>query len=241
MSLAMRWGVWCWTCAVCVTLGLAQAPDARPPQFESVEISPERKLTFRLFAPQATAARLTGGDLPGAGRGLEMLKGEQGVWEVSVGPVPAGAYRYRFLVDGLAVNDPRSGATSESNGMVWSLAVVPGSDILDLRDVPHGAVAQVQYHSNSLSRDRRVHVYTPPGYEKNGETYPVFYLLHGASDSDASWTTVGRAGLILDNLIAAKKAKPMLVVMPAGHTGPFGFGGGGKSERKSLPRISSVT
>src|SRR5258705_310616 len=80
-------------------------------------------------------------------------------------------------------------------------------------------------------RFRRMHVYTPPGYESGKGKYPVFYLLHGASDSDASWSSIGRAGFILDNLIAAKKAKPMVMVMPAGHTGPFMAGARDGSRR----------
>ena len=95
---------------------------------------------------------------------------------------------------------------------------MPGSDFMDTKDVPHGAVAEVTYYSKSLQRFRRMHVYTPPGYESGEGKYPVFYLLHGAGDCDDSWTSVGRAGFILDNLIAAGKAKPMVVVMPAGHT-----------------------
>src|SRR5205085_6024517 len=101
---------------------------------------------------------------------------------------------------------------------------VPGADFMDTRDVPHGAVATVYYQSSALGKGRRMHVYTPPGYESGSEKYPVLYLLHGAGDSDDSWTSVGRANFILDNLMAAKKAKPMVVVMPAGHTGPFGAG-----------------
>jgi enterochelin esterase family protein len=89
---------------------------------------------------------------------------------------------------------------------------------MDTKSVPHGSVAAVTYYSTALGTFRRMHVYTPPGYERSSEKYPVFYLLHGAGDSDDSWTSVGRAGFILDNLIAAKKAKPMIVVMPAGHT-----------------------
>jgi enterochelin esterase family protein len=123
------------------------------------------------------------------------------------------------------VIDPRNSSTSESNENTWSLVAVPGAEWMDTQDVPHGAVAEVTYRSTSLKRFRRMHVYTPPGYQKGEGTYPVFYLLHGASDSDDSWTTVGRAGFILDNLIAAGRAKPMLVVMTAGHTGPFRFGG----------------
>ena len=94
---------------------------------------------------------------------------------------------------------------------------------MDPNKVPHGAIASILYYSKSLNRDRRMHVYTPPGYEAGQDKYPVFYLLHGAGDSDDSWTSVGRAGIILDNLIAAGKAKPMVVVMPAGHTSA-GFG-----------------
>src|SRR5262249_42216898 len=120
--------------------------------------------------------------------------------------------------------DPANPATSESNTTTWSLVVVPGSELFDTRDVPHGAVAQVTYFSKSLKRPRRMHVYTPPGYEAGTDKLPVLYLLHGAFDCDASWSTVGRAGFILDNLIAARKAVPMVVVMPAGHTGPFTFG-----------------
>jgi enterochelin esterase family protein len=128
-------------------------------------------------------------------------------------------------VDGVSVIDPRNPATSESNENTWSLVYVPGAEFMDTKDVPHGAVAEVTYQSKALNRARRMHVYTPPGYELGKGEYPVFYLLHGAFDCDDSWSSVGRAGFILDNLIAEKKAKPMIVVMPAGHTGPFGFGG----------------
>jgi enterochelin esterase family protein len=153
-----------------------------------------------------------------------MTKADNDVWGISVGPVPSGAYRYCFNVDGLTVIDSRNPATSESNINTWSLVYVPGSDTTDVKDVPHGAVAEVVYRSESLNRFRRMHVYTPPGYEKGNGQYPVLYLLQGAFDSDASWSTVGRAGIILDNLIAAGKAKPMVVVMPHGHTRPFQFG-----------------
>jgi enterochelin esterase family protein len=109
------------------------------------------------------------------------------------------------------------------------LVHVPGADWMDTRDVPHGAVSAVTYWSSTLKKFRRLHVYTPPGYESGEGRFPVFYLLHGAFDSDDSWSTVGRAGIIMDNLIAAGKAKPMVVVMPHGHTGPFGFGRGSMS------------
>jgi enterochelin esterase-like enzyme len=204
----------------------AQPPNAqRPLEFVSAEVSGEKKITFRIHAPKAETVTLGGSDIPGVGMGVKMKKGDNGVWEATVGAVPAGAYRYNFNVDGVAVIDPRNPATSEALSNTWSLVYVPGSDISDTKEVPHGAVAQVPYYSQTLKRFRRIHVYTPPGYDKGEGKYPVFYLLHGATDSDASWSTVGRAGFILDNLIAAGKAKPMIVVMPAGHTGPFRFGG----------------
>ena len=197
----------------------------RRPAVLSPEVKSDRKVTFRIVAPKAEVVRLSGGDIPGDPRQRELIKGDNGIWELTLGPVDPGAYRYTFDVDGVPVVDPRSPATSESNGNVWSVVYVPGSEFMDTRDVPHGAVAAVHYRSSALGRDRRMHVYTPPGYEAGQEKYPVFYLLHGASDSDDSWTSVGRANFILDNLIASGKAKPMIVVMPAGHTGPSTFGG----------------
>lgn len=196
----------------------------RGPRVVSPEVSEDRKVSFRVLAPNADAVRFVGGDLPGAGRGMEMARDENGVWTLTVGPVPPGAYRYRFDVDGATVLDSLNTATSESQSTVWSLVIVPGSEVFDTRDVPHGAVAEVTYYSKSLESFRRMHVYTPPGYSSGTERYPVFFLLHGATDSDDSWTTVGRANSILDNLIAAGKAKPMVVVMPAGHTSRSGFG-----------------
>jgi enterochelin esterase-like enzyme len=197
----------------------------RGPAVVSPEVNSDRQVTFRLLAPKAESVRLNAGDLPGDPRqGRELKKGENDVWELTLGPVDPGTYRYTFNVDGVAIVDPRNPAVSQSNGNVWSVVHVPGSGFADTADVPHGAVAAVFYKSSALGRDRRMHVYTPPGYETGSDKYPVLYLLHGAGDSDDSWTSVGRANFILDNLIAAGKARPMIVVMPAGHTGPFGFG-----------------
>jgi enterochelin esterase family protein len=133
-------------------------------------------------------------------------------------------------VDGVATIDPRSPSISESNANVWSMVYVAGADFMDAKNIPHGSVASVPYFSTALNAWRRLHVYTPPGYETGNAKYPVFYLLHGAGDNDHSWSSVGRANYILDNLIAAKKAKPMVVVMTAGHTPPVqsaARGGGG--------------
>jgi enterochelin esterase-like enzyme len=213
----------------------AAAPPAQggrgggAPPVVSPEVTADRVVVFRLNAPQAQSVRVTGSDMPalaGGGRGPsagtpapgQMTKSENGVWSVTLGPIDPGAYRYNFNVDGVTVIDPRNSSISESNTNVWSLVYVPGSDVFDTRQVPHGAVAAVTYYSTALSKFRRMHVYTPPGYEAGSQKYPIFYLLHGAGDCDEAWTSVGRAGFIFDNLIAAKKMKPMVVVMPAGHT-----------------------
>jgi enterochelin esterase family protein len=188
------------------------------PQVNSPDVSADRRISFRIYAPQAREIRLNASDIPGLGQNTRFTKADTGVWELTVGPLDSGAYRYNFNIDGVATIDPRNPAISESNNNVWSLVYVPGSDLFDSKAVPHGAVAEVTYKSSTLGRDRRMHVYTPPGYENGRDRYPVFYLLHGAGDNDDSWSTVGRAGFILDNLIATQKAKPMVVVMPAGHT-----------------------
>ena len=212
--------------AAFAAFAFAQAQPQRPIQVTSPEVQADHKITFRILAPQAEKVRLSGGDMPGMGQGKELTKGENGVWEITIGPIDAGAYRYNFNVNGVTVIDPRNPSISESNNNVWSLVVVPGSDSFDTKNVPHGAVSAVTYYSTALGKFRRMHVYTPPGYESGKGKYPIFYLLHGAGDSDEAWTSVGRAGFILDNLIAAGKAKPMVMVMPAGHTSQaFRMGG----------------
>jgi enterochelin esterase family protein len=199
------------------------ARGPRAPVIVSPEVKTDRQVVFRIHAPKAEAVGLFTTDIPGGFRPRPLKKGENGVWELTLGPVDPGTYRYLFNVDEVLTADPRNQVLSESNGNAWSVVHVPGSEFMDTTDVPHGAVARVYYRSSALGRTRRMHIYTPPGYEAGKDRYPVLYLLHGAGDSDDSWTSVGRANFILDNLIAARKAKPMVVVMPAGHTGPFSF------------------
>jgi enterochelin esterase-like enzyme len=234
------------------TVAIAQAqPPARGaapapgPVVVSPEVSADRRVTFRILAPDAQKVELRSpGDIPGiGGRGVappELTKGAEGVWERTFGPLPAGAYRYVFTVNGVTVVDSRNPNTSQTNTTVYSLAVVPGSDVFDTKNVPHGAVASVHYNSTALGGIRRMHVYTPPGYETSRERYPVFYLLHGAGDVDDSWSSVGRAGFILDNLIASNKAKPMIVVMPAGHVNGAGAALGGKVPEAAVQGMPGV-
>lgn len=202
------------------TATTTQPANRRPPQVTSPELSKDRRITFRILAPKADAVTLNAGDIQGnVAGGRNFTKGDNGIWELTVGPIDPGTYRYTFNINGIPVVDPRNPAYSQSNNNLWSVIHVPGLDFADELDLPHGAVAAVHYFSKTLNKDRRMHIYTPPGYERGGdEKYPVLYLLHGSSDSDDSWVTVGRANFILDNLIAAGKAKPMIVVMPHGHT-----------------------
>jgi enterochelin esterase-like enzyme len=220
---------------LCLRSAAQPAPGAVPgrassaPAINSAEVLPDRQITFRINAPQANNVRFTSSDIFNLGSKAQMKKGDNNVWETTVGPLEPGAYRYNFDVDGVSTTDPQSPLVSESNTHLQSLVIVPGSDYMDTKDVPRGAVAEVTYYSKSLGKFRRMHVYTPPGYETNQKKFPIFYLLHGFSDNDNSWSTVGRAGFILDNMIAAGKVKPMVVVMPALHTSAnMSLGGRGR-------------
>jgi enterochelin esterase family protein len=216
--------------AVATSAQQAEKPTPPPlPQFKpspndsliSPEVQNDRHVTFHLYAPQAKSVKIRGEwvtDFPAALQGTDLEREANGAWSATIGPLTPGIYRYSYLVDEMQVADPRNPSSSQSLSFVHSMVAVPGLDYQDVQDVPHGAVQTVWYQSKALGRVRRMHVYTPPGYEKNRDSYPVLYLLHGAADSDDSWSTVGHAGFILDNLLAAKQAMPMIVVMPAGHT-----------------------
>jgi len=186
----------------------------------SPQVHPDKKVTFRLFAPKATEVTVRGDWL--AGPAVKLEKDDRGVWAATVGPLVPDLYSYGFTVDGVRTIDPRNPTVKPGISSLDNLVFVPGpeADFEDNKPVPHGQVRQVWYPSATLGTQRRMHVYTPPGYEGSSERYPVLYLLHGAGDEDSGWSTVGRAGFILDNLIAAKKAVPMLVVMPNGSLPP---------------------
>jgi enterochelin esterase-like enzyme len=215
-----------WTSFLMLILAVAIAPAQNPSPapndtLHSVVVNGDGTVTFSYFDPRADSVKLGPPDLPEDARKAPMKREPNGVWTITVGPIAPGAYRYSFVVNTLNVTDPHNPSVSEANMNPWSLMYIPGADFMDVKNVPHGSVAEVTYYSTSLNRFRRMHVYTPPGYESGEGKYPVFYLLHGAWDADDAWSTIGRAGFILDNLIAQHKAVPMIVVMPAGHTGPF--------------------
>jgi enterochelin esterase family protein len=180
---------------------------------KSIEVADDHKVTFRIYAPKAGEVSV-GGDFGGG----KMTKDDKGVWSLTVGPLTPDFYSYTFTVDGVRTVDPKNPMIKQGISNVDSMFEVPGDEAKfeAVQNVPHGQVRTVWYHSSTLDGQRSMHVYTPPGYESSQEHYPVFYLLHGAGDDDSGWSTIGRAGFILDNLIAAKKALPMIVVMPNG-------------------------
>jgi enterochelin esterase-like enzyme len=188
---------------------------------EYPRVHPDLRVTFRLKAPAAQKVQVQpGGTDNGLGKGpFDMTRGEDGVWAVTTPPAVPGFHYYWLVVDGVAVNDPGS-ETYFGWGRQTSGVEVPenGADFYDAKDVPHGQVRAFWYHSKVTGTPRRAFVYTPPGYDANPERrYPVLYLQHGAGEDERGWTDQGRANFILDNLLAAGKAKPMLVVMDRGY------------------------
>ena len=207
-------------CAAAVWAQQGQGKGAKQgPRIVSPEILPDNKVTFRLRAPQADEVLLNGNWDNGSN--MRMSKDDQGIWSVTVGPLGEQLWGYSFSIDGVKVLDPGDGEYQRDGNRYDNLLMIsgPGSDPWDFKaDVPHGTVQAVWYPSQILKqKGRRMYVYTPPGYETSKAKYPVLYLLHGGGGDEDAWTTMGRANVILDNLIAQGKAKPMLVVMPNGN------------------------
>ncbi|HSG57617.1 MAG TPA: alpha/beta hydrolase-fold protein, partial [Paracoccaceae bacterium] len=196
------------------------------PLYVSVEPLADGRVTFRLCAPAAQTVKLISNDIAqiplGSNGGLPMERDARGLWQVTTTePIPADNYRYNFQVDGAKVPDPMAVTFSRERTGINSTVDIAGPEGDFQRwhaDVPHGTVTQITYWSEPLGTMREANVYTPPGYMNGSESYPVLYLVHGAGDSSDSWTQVGHAQNILDNLIAAGEAQPMIVVMPFGHT-----------------------
>jgi hypothetical protein len=189
------------------------------------EVAPDGIVTFQVAAPNAESVRVSGDFTP---HSVEMKRSDQGIWFAKVGPLKPDLYGYTFEIDRQSVPDPSN--TYVIVGAYWfgSQVEVPGPETayMDAHDVPHGVVHEHCHYSSGLKAVRRVLVYTPPGYKPGGSfRYPVLYLLHGYGDDETNWTTIGRANLIMDNLIAAGKTVPALIVMPFGHqTRQIGWG-----------------
>ena len=217
---------------------LALASWAQQALFSGNEIvSPEVKedgtVTFRLYAPKAVKVEVTGDFLPPAkistpegemeAPGVASLKeGKNGLWTYTSQPLAPELYSYKFRVDGMDYLDPSNVYMCRDIASYTNIFIVedePGDtgDLYCVNDVPHGNVSKVWYESPTLKMNRRMTVYTPAGYEDGKHRYPVLYLLHGAGGDEDAWTTLGRAAQIMDNLIAAGRVKPMIVVMPNGN------------------------
>ncbi|MEO8532131.1 MAG: alpha/beta hydrolase-fold protein [Flavobacterium sp.] len=180
------------------------------------QILPDNRVVFKINAPQASKVQI---DL---GRKYDLIK-EEGTWSVTTDVINKGFNYYSLLIDGIAVADPAS-ETFYGMGRMASGIEIPNQegDFYALKMVPHGDVRIKQYFSKVTGSWREMYVYTPPGYENSTEKFPVLYLLHGGGEDQRGWSAQGKANLILDNLIAENKTKPMLVVMLDGNMGNTG-------------------
>jgi enterochelin esterase family protein len=207
---------------------LAQQPARRPTPNDTLvspEVLSDRRVAFRIYAPKASAVTLRGDWMTPAEPTrasvpppVELAKDDSGVWSATVGPLEPDLYNYMFTVDGVRTLDPKNPLIKQGVTSVDNMFFVAGDAAAfhANQPVPHGEIRQAWYRSTTLDAQRRLHIYTPPGYDGGSTRYPVLYLLHGGGDEDSGWSTIGRAGFILDNLIAGKKAAPMLIVMPNG-------------------------
>ena len=181
---------------------------------EYPRINSERRAQFRIKAPDAKDVSVT------IGKPLTVTKGDDGVWTITTSPLDVGFHFYRVIIDGASVADPASEIFRGGGGGGLSSAVeVPtGEDFHELKDVPHGEVRERWYFSKTTQAWRRIFVYTPPDYDQNSSArYPVLYLQHGGGEDERGWPVQGRVSQIMDNLIAEKKARPMLIVMERGY------------------------
>jgi enterochelin esterase-like enzyme len=188
----------------------------------SPEVQSDNSVTFRLHAPNAAEVKLSGEWMPAEGwtpGSVAMQKDDKGIWTYTTAQLEPELYSYFFLIDGFRVTDPSNPFIVRDVASVMNILIIGGrqSDLYKVNKVPHGTVARRWYNSPTLGKDRRITIYTPPGYEYSSEKYPVLYLLHGAGGDEEAWITLGRTAQILDNLIAQGKVQPMIVVMPNGN------------------------
>ncbi|KPM47339.1 esterase [Jiulongibacter sediminis] len=190
----------------------------RPSGIVSPEVLSDNSVIFRIYAPKAEDVRVVG--TWNRKFAPDIMSKKDTLWEVKVGPIPSDMYEYDIVVDGLPMLDPYNKAVTRDGGYIQSRLMVPGGlgDLIDAKQVPHGDLKAVWYDSPTVGPEqRRMFIYTPPGYDQNPKKkYPVMYLLHGAGGDEEVWVNRGRANYIIDNLIAAGKAKPMIVVITNG-------------------------
>lgn len=209
------------------------AKKTRPQPIVSPLLFGDGRITFQVSAPNAREVFLTGQMLKQ--NRIPLGKDDRGIWSATIEPVAAGVYEYSFLIDGLRSIDPGNSQIKPTRSPRASILHIQSDATTrhraDFRnDIPHGTVHYHAYHSPAIGRFREMEIYTPPGYETSRDSYPLLVLQHGHSDSYATWTRHGKAHWILDNLIADRKAKPMIIVMADGHPIPESYGGGRSKE-----------
>jgi len=199
----------------------AQTARSQTPPLVSPEVHADRRVTFRVRATNASAVSVSG---DWAGGATSLTNNGQGVWSATLGPLAPDVYGYSFSIGGFSTLDPANSAVKPGRSPRTSILDVPGDQpaLHDFQLVPHGVVRMHDYQSRSLGKLRRLQVYTPSGYDKGRVRFPVLYLLHGSGDNEGTWTALGRAHYIADNLFAWGKAQPMIIVMTDGHALPPG-------------------
>jgi enterochelin esterase-like enzyme len=230
---------------MCVPMAAFAQPQPNPVATPAVKLkSPEISsgaVTFRLLAPKATEVTLNGSWIGAVN--LPMTKDDAGVWSTTITGLTPQLYGYWFLVDGVRALDPSNSETERDGSRFNSMVMVggPAADQWTFKDVPHGTVEQIWYPSPTLHMDqRRMYVYLPPNYEKDkAKKYPVLYLLHGGGGDEDAWTVMGRATVIMDNMIASGKTVPMIVVMPNGNATQSVSQGFGYGPTPSLTQVTA--
>jgi enterochelin esterase-like enzyme len=205
---------------VILAASLSALAQQQPKMIISPEVAADGRVTFRFQDPNAKDVKVS---IEGRAKPLDMQKDADGVWTVTTDPMEPDFYGYTFIADGVGLFDPMNPVRKPNYLFTSSEVHVPGPSTLpwETNDVPHGVVHHYFYKSQVVGDQRDYYVYTPPDYDPQSQKkYPVLYLLHGYSDDASGWTAVGRANIILDNLIAEGKAKPMLIVMPLGYGAP---------------------
>lgn len=187
-------------------------------RLNSPEILPDNSVIFRIKAPGASTVQVVG-TWAHDFKPVPMVRNDSSIYEVKIGPLASDMYEYRFILNGVPILDPNNNAVTRDGSIIENRLLVPGQlgDLFAVQEVPHGNVTAVWYQSATLGAQRKMFVYTPPGYEKSKEKYPVMYLLHGGGGDEDGWVNRGRANYILDNLIASKQAVPMIVVITNGN------------------------
>ena len=188
----------------------------------SPEIHEDHTVTFRVNAPNASEVRISGDWMPPEGwvpGSVPMEKDQKGHWTHTTEILFPELYGYSLSIDGFRTLDPNNAFVSRDIATLTNIFIIEGteSDLYRVNDIPHGSVSRRWYNSPGLEKERRITIYTPPGYESGNEAYPVLYLLHGAGGDEEAWVSLGRSTQIMDNLIASGKSKPMIVVMPNGN------------------------